>query len=88
MTEETKFVSMFSRLFDYEEIEYSDDVMVDYIIDIDIYKVFKYLLNAVYLFYHLGCSPDMMVSYSVISKINLMPHQKFPLPVTEPSRSG
>lgn len=42
MTEETKFVSMFSRLFDYEEIEYSDDVMVDYIIDIDIYKVFKY----------------------------------------------
>ena len=41
MTEETKFISMFSRLFDYEEIEYSDEITVDYTIDIDTYKIFK-----------------------------------------------
>ena len=41
MTEETKFISMFSRLFDYEEIEYSDEIKVDYTIDIDTYKIFK-----------------------------------------------
>ncbi len=40
MTEDIKFISMFSRLFDYEEIEYSDEVKVDYTIDIDTYKIF------------------------------------------------
>ncbi len=41
VTEEIKFISIFSRLFDYEEIEYSDEITVDYTIDIDTYKIFK-----------------------------------------------
>ena len=41
MTGETKFISMFSRLFDYEEIEYSEEIKVDYTIDIDTYEIFK-----------------------------------------------
>lgn len=41
MVEESTFVSMFSRLFDYEEIDYSDELKTDYIIDIDTYKIFK-----------------------------------------------
>ena len=41
VTEEIKFISIFSRLFDYEEIEYSDEITVDYTIDIDTYEIFK-----------------------------------------------
>lgn len=40
-TEEITFLSMFSRLFDYEEIEYSNEIEIDYIIDTDTYKIFK-----------------------------------------------
>ncbi len=35
------FVSLFCLLFGYEEIEYSDEIKADYVIDIDIYRVYK-----------------------------------------------
>ena len=35
------FVPLLCHLFDYEEIEYSDEIKPDYVIDTDIYKVYK-----------------------------------------------
>ena len=35
------FISLFCRLFDYEEIVYSDETEADYVIDTDIHRVYK-----------------------------------------------
>lgn len=35
------FISVFCRLFNYEEVSYTDEIQTDFVIDIDTYKVFK-----------------------------------------------
>ena len=35
------FISVFCQLFGYDVIENSDDLLPDYLIDIDTYKIFK-----------------------------------------------
>ena len=35
------FLSLFCLLYGYEQIVYSDEIMADFVIDIDIYRVYK-----------------------------------------------